>query len=321
METYSSFVGRYTLQIHVIYLLTRKGGEHKPNKYIGSKTECTVVDVFGEKKIYSERTGKFYYSSCIQDRFLKDLTDYGFTVEILETVKLRDNVLEREEFYQRQHDVLNSEDFYNMSYASTLNFDNAKESWDKVINSLGETLAEFTVNSSRVSRLDAKSQKEGFSNFSLKWLEVKRLKDLGKNFKEIDGILGLSKHYSNRFYKTFGKVEDTFPENVSLRLDIMKFLLEGGSLVKACELLGISLVYGRYLLKDSLEEDITLSKLAILNGFTSREDYEIAIFKEYWLRGFGKMREISDQFKTSTNTIQRIIHKQITKRLDINEIK
>lgn len=309
------------MQVHVIYLLTRKGGEHKPNKYIGSKTECTIVNISGETKIYSEKLGKFYYSSCIQDRFLKDFQDFGFTVEILEVVKLRENILEREEHYQRKFNCIVSEDFYNMAYAATLNFDNSKESFEKVINCYGETLKEYTVNNSRVSRLDTKSRKEGFDSFAVKWLEIRELKRSGKTFNDIDKDLKLPNQYSARFFKSFGKVEDNFPKNETLINQIMKHLLDGASLVKACELLEISLVYGRLLLKDSLEEEMALSKLAIINGFNSREDYEVAIFKDYYLQGFGSIRNISDKFKTSTNTVQRIIHKQITKRLKINDLE
>lgn len=98
--------------------------------YIGSKTECEIVD----GKIFS-REGITYYGSCKTEEYWEDLKANGMTLECLEKVKGKSKILERETYYQKKYNSIDSPLGYNKIYANMVNSALSKDTMGEVVNS------------------------------------------------------------------------------------------------------------------------------------------------------------------------------------------
>lgn len=98
---------------NVVYELswpTRAASGIKPYKYIGSKTNCLVVD-----GVIIDSHGKEYWSSCKQDRFIEALIDKP-TVSILAETDI-DNIINAERSEQLKVFARDNDDYFNLVYA------------------------------------------------------------------------------------------------------------------------------------------------------------------------------------------------------------
>lgn len=104
---------------NIVYMIILKR-EQFPNKYIGSKSNCT----FKNNRLYDCRN-KVYYGSA-KDKTLKDaiLAGLGYDVYILGSFSSYDEALKFERLSHLAYDVVASKEFFNKSIACESTFTN-----------------------------------------------------------------------------------------------------------------------------------------------------------------------------------------------------
>ncbi len=104
---------------HIVYLI-KINREKFPNKYIGSKANCSVVD----GKIVDQR-GKQYKGSAT-DKEYRSLMEYcdDYSVQILGEFDTYKKALEAEKLAHIANDVVASPEFFNKSIATISNYSN-----------------------------------------------------------------------------------------------------------------------------------------------------------------------------------------------------
>lgn len=105
--------------MHIVYLIQLKRDEF-PNKYIGSKSNCSLK----EGKIYDSR-GKVYIGSST-DKRLKELIDSGtdYSIQIIATFDNYNDALIAERDCHLKLDVVASPEFFNKSVATISTYTN-----------------------------------------------------------------------------------------------------------------------------------------------------------------------------------------------------
>lgn len=103
--------------MNIIYLLTNTKNK-TPRYYIGSKAECTIIKLNDIPTIISNKNNQPYYSSSTNIQFKEDFKNGDtFVASILEEVPDRSKLLEVENKYIIERDAVNSDQYYNLSYA------------------------------------------------------------------------------------------------------------------------------------------------------------------------------------------------------------
>lgn len=87
--------------MYVVYLLTNIDKDTQPNKYIGSKSHCKIIDVDGIPTMIDVKTGKPYFGSSTNQEMRDDLKRGDrFSCTVLEEVpwENKKHLREREDF-------------------------------------------------------------------------------------------------------------------------------------------------------------------------------------------------------------------------------
>lgn len=295
--------------MNIVYKFTSKvSGKF----YIGSKTECEMV---GEKIL--DRRGCYYYSSCKSDEFWEELISNNLVLEILETDILRENLLEREAYWQSKYNY-KSDKCWNQVLATQLHPSISKEKLFEVRNMFGQSTNEIAVHNSTIARLDAAAKREGFSNNGdrmVKYLIDRR--DHFKSYKAMDD------HYNRKgFFKRFlkGACLSQLEKDVDL-FKLKDLMRNGATFIKACEILEVAPWVCRYKLGSKFDTIISKENIvAEVNGYLQREDFNQQILTDFLE---GKTRqEIAESYKNLTNsTVSRIIDAEVRERLKINDLE
>ena len=104
--------------MNIVYLLTNTSKQHGARFYIGSKTECSIIELDGVPTIISLKDNKPYYSSSQNKEFIEDFKNGDiFVATLLEEVSNRDLLLATENQHILKNNAIESEDFYNLSEA------------------------------------------------------------------------------------------------------------------------------------------------------------------------------------------------------------
>lgn len=280
--------------------------------YIGSKTECEVV----EGKIL-DKSGKYYFSSCKSEEFWEELEAGHLTLEILEDNVARDDLLKREAYWQEVNNY-KSDKCWNQVLSTQLHPSIRKEKVFEIRNIYGQVTNEIAVHNSTIARLDAAARREGFCNNGeriVKYLEDRR--DNFSSFKAMDD------HYNRKgFFKRLLKGLDL--SQLEVPLDVFKlkeFMRNGATFIKACELLGIEHWVARYKLGEDFENIISKESIvAEVNGFLKREEFNKQILIDF-LNGDTR-QSIANNYKNITiSTVSRIIDSEVRERLKINDLE
>lgn len=102
--------------LHIVYLI-KVNREELPNRYIGSKSNCSVVN----GKIYDSR-GKPYIGSSA-DKTYKSIVEFcSYTLQVLGEFADYDIALQAEKNAHIRHDVVASPEFFNKSIATISNY-------------------------------------------------------------------------------------------------------------------------------------------------------------------------------------------------------
>lgn len=248
--------------------------------YIGSKTECQVVD----GKILT-RDGKYYYSSCKNDEFWEEVRNDTLILTVLEKNITREELLKREEFWQLASGGVNHAGTYNRCLATQLDTCMSKEKQQEVINRLGQTLNEVAVHNSTVARKDAQAQRNGFDNYGAMCYEVLSLRKAeGLSYKDLD-----RRYDRNGYFARVLRGLDLSIFDKDLDILALKSLMrEGITFIRACEELGIHEVSARYQVR-GLYDTLTGQRhvLAEANGFLSKEELDTQILRLF-LKGHSR---------------------------------
>jgi hypothetical protein len=105
--------------MHIVYLI-KINKTALPNKYIGSKSNCQIIN----NRIYCNRN-KIYIGSSKDKQYLelmKWCEDY--TVQVLATFETYNDALIAEKTIQIKYDVVASPEYYNKSIATISNYTN-----------------------------------------------------------------------------------------------------------------------------------------------------------------------------------------------------
>ena len=100
--------------MNIIYLLTNLTNN---KKYIGQKVECRIENLDGIDVIINNRTELPYYGSSSNILMKEDIKFHKFKAEILEQVLDKKKICEREDYWIRFYNAVESEDFYNLSHS------------------------------------------------------------------------------------------------------------------------------------------------------------------------------------------------------------
>ena len=259
--------------MNIVYLLTNTSKTEGKRFYVGSKLECKLLEIDGVPTIFNVKTGKPYYGSSSSFEFKEDFKRGDvFVASILEVVRLRKDVYERERHYINAHNAVNSEDYYNMSNAIDHMYNHHKT----FKNSYGETVAEYAAACSQVSKRDNTATALGFKNFGEMYFEMQDRLDAGEGVKDISSSYGKHRKWVQITLRPYDmkkareEVLNTSPESVRT------LVLEGCSLKKAASLLGIEVPAARVLLGDfnrAMEKSFSVAKI---RG-KSKEELEIEI--------------------------------------------
>ena len=279
--------------------------------YIGSKTECEVLN----GKIL-DRRGFYYFSSCRDVGFWEELSQGHLELEILEKGILRDNLLEREAYWQ-QHYNFKNDNCWNQVLATQLHPSMSKSVLFKVRNRFGQNTKEIAVHNSTIARLESSAISEGFDNNGVKMFKMlTERKNNFKSYREMDDFYN-RKGYFKRYLK--GCCLEDFDIEVDI-FAIKEYMREGATFIKACELLDYPVYVARYCIgkdfKDLLNKD---NLLAESSGFLSRVDFNNQILRDF-LKGATRTYIASKYNNITNSTVSRILDVEFRKRLNINDI-
>jgi hypothetical protein len=104
--------------MHIVYLLKFQR-DQLPNLYIGSKSNCSIID----GKIY-DKLNKIYSGSCESKIFIETRETTDYTVDVLGEFDSYDDALLYEKDEHIRHDVVASLHYFNRSIATFSTFTN-----------------------------------------------------------------------------------------------------------------------------------------------------------------------------------------------------
>lgn len=262
--------------MNIVYLLKNIDKEEFPKKYIGSKSECKVIDVDGIPTIISIKSGKPYLGSSSNPDMKKDLkSGHRFVAEVLEVVDKRDLLREIEEKVLLENDAANNKEFYNMTNNT---FSAVSPSPDAVGNSFGESIKTIASERSSMAKRDNRAKQSGFDNYGEMYLHIHKRYLAGYSYAKISLDLGQERHFAARYLKTFdmGKCVSEVEEKKHLAEEARSLWWKGATLLKICEILNLEKPTVRFFI-GKFAEDKTFGVSKLRNK--TKEELELEITK------------------------------------------
>lgn len=301
--------------MNIIYMLTNTTKTSGKRYYIGSKAECQIQEMNGVPTMIS-RQGKPYYGSSSCPFFKEAMLNKDiFSVEVLENVPQKSILLEKESYWINHHNAVESDDFYNLSDAVL----GGHYDQDAIINMFGETINEYATNESSMSNRDTTATENGFNNSGEMILEFIRRRQLGESNREISLIVRKGRHFAQRLLRNTN-IEKVLSEidKVDLVPQMRKYIMEGASIKKACELLGLEWESGRYLLGDYNKKGSRMWITAHNSGLTKEEleDTVISLYldKVSW-------KEISKLLNADDTSLKRYLFRGINRYMSKEDLE
>lgn len=299
--------------MNIVYLLTNKTKTSGKRYYIGSKSECKIVEINGIKTMISTKTGKPYMSSSTSYEFKDDIKQgHVFEASVLEEVsdKNRSRLIEVENNWIIKHNAVDSDEFYNLSYA-VLNM----RIPDRIANRYGQTVSGLAKDNSNMSKRDGTAKQLGYSNYGEFCFDAYRM------YKECGNWAEVSRKYNK--YKNFARISlAPFDMEKAIKdlehdrsYDIRKLMADNCSLAKACEILDIELPAGRKMLGDFLQ---SREFSVATNLGKSKKELEITVTKMI-LDGKG-FREVSNELGIVYESVKRYFFRCIRERLKSSDL-
>ena len=287
--------------------------------YIGSKTECKVVDGY-----ILNRNGRKYFTSSFDKDLIEEFSKGNMVLEILEDNVNREVILDVESKWQERYNVMTDPLCYNKVIANQVHMarggrKQGNNTHGKITHNVyGQSLNEFANNTSVVSRKDNKAVKVGFTNYGTMVKEVLEEKErTGCTTRSLD-----VKYGQNGFFKRclVRQSLEMFEQHIP-KSEIRELMLNGASFFKACELVGVSDIVARHEFGDYFYKILDVEeKMSIVNGFDDRDKLDKHIMREY-LSG-KPMKKISEELDNiSHSTVRRTVDRITREKLKIEDFK
>lgn len=255
--------------MHIIYKLTNLDKTTGTRLYIGSKQECKLLIIDEIPTIFCVRTKKPYYGSSTNFKFKEDLINGNrFSAEILEIVLDKKEIRERENYYIKLYDAVNSDEYYNLSYA----FINTRNPY-AVKNCYGETVAEFAASQSQTSKREGTALELGYRNFGEMYFSLYEEIQNGKPVKELCKNLGKHRKWITTVLRPYDMEKAKQDLSSCDEESVRNLILKGASLKKASEILNIEVPAARVLLGDFYKPLEKSFSVAVKKG-KSKEELE-----------------------------------------------
>lgn len=308
--------------MNVIYKLTNTNKQDGKRFYLGSKTECNLIDIDGVPTIISLKNNKPYYgsSSCIS--FKEDFRNGdSFEAEILESVIDRKDLVEKENEYIIKYNAVESEEFYNLAYA-TVNYDYDQS----VINNIyGETIKEVANDKSKYSKNRSSVVNLGFEHVWEFIEHVDILRKEGETFSDIAETFGKKRHFVERKYRSYD-IEKFYSERLNYLSDkdlylkdvatVRNMLNLNSSYKNICETLKITLLTLDYLSDNWDQKSKSFLSASIRN--LTKEELSIKIVKLV-LEG-KSIKEASTELKLDLTTGTRYFLDYVRNNLEVSDL-
>lgn len=298
--------------MNIIYKLTNSENN---KSYIGQKVECNLELLEGIPTIINSKTHLPYYGSSSNIEMKEALTSVKFIASIVEIVKDRKTMCEREEFHIRRLDAVNNENFYNMSYPlhySTRDFQTS------VKNEFGELYKDYASSASSVSKRINTAQKAGYKDLTSFYLKINCYIEEGLNPAEITRKLNLTRRLVDNILKTNNLAKFKLElSNYNLRdkNKIVNFRMKGASVKKIAEMMQLEVATILHYIGVSKPKDISFI-VSARKGLTEDElGYKIM---NLFLQNY-KFSEISKELDIAEKQIVRSFHRFIRKHIEIND--
>lgn len=233
--------------MNLVYRLVNRNKEEGRRYYVGSKVECHIAKIDGVATMV-QRNNKPYFGSSSSFE-MKDDMQRGdvFEVEILEQVKDKKEVMNREMDWINKLDAVRSDEYYNLTSVCP----NMHYNSHAVGNKYGQTYAQIAKDRSAVGKRDKNAKKAGFKNFGELVFWIWKNLDEGINMAQSATMLGVGRHRFVASHKIFDKEKGRADVNkTNLQQEIRSMYVQGASLQYISKVLDLELPAARILLGD-----------------------------------------------------------------------
>ncbi len=286
--------------------------------YIGSKTECKVVDDY-----ILNRKGKKYFTSSYDKDLLAEFHAGNMVLEVLADNVSRENLLDVESMWQEKENAVDNKMSYNKVIANKLISSCARKkkgnTFGKGIgNSFNQTANEIANHNSLVARRDLKAQEMGF-------VDCGDMLQIVQYLNSVEGITAAAldrKYNQSKYFARVLREVGVLDFNIEVpTLNIRELMLEGATFIKACEIVGVSFLVARREFGSKFVNILDVEeKMAIVNGYNNRLELDKAIMRKY-LEG-SSISQIRNELDNISNiTIQRTIERVVRERLKASDFE
>lgn len=255
--------------MNIVYFITNKTKQSGKRFYIGSKTECKLVNIDGVDKIVNLKDGKVYNTSSTCNEFAEDLVrGHTFEAKILEVVDDRSELLSAENSFIVKYDAVNSDDFYNKSYAKL----NGVIDKNKVLNVFGETVDQCSTNNRAISKRDNTAIKLGFKNMFELSIFIHSSFESGIGYSEISANLNKERHFAQKYIQSYDMNKCASEVKCDTHKDeVIRMYFNKATMQKISEITGLELPTVRFLIGDLTKPENKSFLVAKSKGFTRNE--------------------------------------------------
>ena len=298
--------------MNIIYLLTNLTNN---KKYIGQKVECRIENIDGIDTIINNKTELPYYGSSSNILMIEDMKSCKFKAEILEQVLDKKEICNREDYWMKYFNAVESDEYYNLTYP--LNY--AKRDFqNSVKNEFGELYKEYAANESAISKRINSAKKVGFNTLEDFYLDIYTKIKIEKNLAKIAKEYNVERHTISRLIQEVN-IEKFYKEvqEYSKRTynKVVDYRIRGASIKKIGVLLNLEFATVLYYIgTDNYRKQNYI--VSNRKGLTEDElGYKIM---EKFLKGDG-LNKISKDLKLNQNQTSRSFHRFIRKHIEIND--
>lgn len=229
--------------MNIVYLLTNLDkAEGQKRFYIGSKTECRLEILNGLPTIIDGKTERPYLGSASSPEMKQDImSGHRFSATILKGKVSRNKLLEAENDCIKEFDAVNSDEYYNISYARLGGFMHDQEA---VINFFGEIVKDYASSKSGISKRLTTARKLGFESIGDLALYIYKERSLCNSYKEVADKLKCDRHTPSRFIEGYNMskcLSEVEGKNEEIKILVRDFYIRGASYHKIKELTGLEI--------------------------------------------------------------------------------
>lgn len=228
--------------MNIIYKLTNLDRDIGRRFYIGSKAECTIETIDDIDRIVSLKTGLPYYGSSTCPLMKEDMKNgHRLHAELLEEVPDKKNLLDRENYWIRKLNAVDSPDFYNIAYAIV---GGHMIDQTAAYNMYGETIVSYGKATSSMNKRQNTAKRFGYKNMGefCVWLYTEWLS--GKSYAKIAEEIGWERHAPYRYRADYDMekcLNEYFENDFEMQKEIRSLVAKGVSAKRIAELKGLEL--------------------------------------------------------------------------------